>query len=60
MSALPQKRPDDRTVPHGSAVYSIDVDRRISVFGWMCIELLATTDTLGRDDAQCDTQVKEA
>ena len=59
MSALPQKRPDDRTARDGTAVYSIDVDRRISVFGWVCMESLATTDTLGIDEAQRETQVKE-
>ena len=57
MSALPQKRPNDRTAPDGTAVWLIDVDRWISVFGWMCMESLATTDTLGRDDAQRETQI---
>ena len=59
MSGLPQKRPDDRTARDGTTVKSIDVDRRISVFGFVCMESLATTDTLGIDDAQRETQVKE-
>ena len=57
MSALPQKRPAARD---GTVVYSVDVDWRISVFGWVCMESLARTDILGRDDAQRKTQVKEA
>ena len=28
------------------------------MFGWVCMESLATTDTLGRDDAQRETQVE--